>query len=583
MISLGSVKIVSVALSLVFLGSVNTNPSSQTVDAKRSSYQINLKIDFDERRYEGSQRVKWFNKSDRHLSQVYFRLYSNLRTETQSNLVTSSSGEAENPRLDITRVRIPASGTAVPYSIEDQGATLRINLRDAAPPNSVTELEIGFRGIVPEIDPDETGLTTHVVKQVSAALRDEREIRRARDLNFRSRGVMLLGTFYPVLAVQDGDDWKRRVEPSIGDFIFNESADYEVTVETPAGVSVFTAGERDPEATTQTFRGAGLRDFAVVAGRNLRAEETRVGKTNVRSVYLAEHERVGKRSLGIAADAVRVFNNRFGDLPFSTVNLVEAPLVAGLGSMEFSGFNVIASAFCVDFDSAAVRNLPEIIREQRPAVEQSLEWAIAHLVAHQWWGAVVGSDPAREPVLDEAVAAWSALVYYRDVYGDERAKAMLNDELRGVYRLYRTFGGQDMDANRPARDYRNSLQYEAIVTIKGSLMLDELRKLLGDEKFFQALTNYYQANRFEVAQLDDLRGAILAEAPVEQRRLVGRTFNRWLASKRGDEDIAVPDAELATTLGLPKQERGQRNGDTKAFTAFARLGKFFWQQMTRIR
>jgi hypothetical protein len=110
---------------------------------------------------------------------------------------------------------------------------------------------------------------------------------------------------------------------------------------------------------------------------------------------------------------LRVFTSLFGPLPFKTVSIAEAPLVAGLGSCEFSGFNIIASAFFVDFDSPAVRNLPEIIREQRPSVEESLEWAVAHLVAHQWWGAAVGNDPAREPLLDEALSCWSSLLYYK--------------------------------------------------------------------------------------------------------------------------------------------------------------------------
>jgi hypothetical protein len=64
---------------------------------------------------------------------------------------------------------------------------------------------------------------------------------------------------------------------------------------------------------------------------------------------------------------------------------------------------------------------------------------------------------------------------------------------------------------------------------------------------------------------------------------VARTFNRWLESKRGDEDIAKPDQELAATLGIPVKANQQKKGDRTALTAFARLGKFFWQQMTRIR
>jgi aminopeptidase N len=204
-------------------------------------------------------------------------------------------------------------------------------------------------------------------------------------------------------------------------------------------------------------------------------------------------------------------------------------------------------------------------------------------MAHQWWGVVVGSDPAREAVLDEGLSSWSALLYYRDTYGDSAASSALEDELRGVYRLYRTFGGDDMDANRPTREYRNSFQYEAIVSCKGALMFLELRRMLGDEKFFAALRSYYKANSFEIAELEDLRGALIAEAPIDQRRAVARTFTRWLANKRGDEDIARPDHELATSLGLPTKPEPQKGGDRNAFTAFAKLGKFFWQQMTRIR
>ena len=208
---------------------------------------------------------------------------------------------------------------------------------------------------------------------------------------------------------------------------------------------------------------------------------------------------------------------------------------------------------------------------------------MAHLIAHQWRGTAVGNDPAREPVLDEALAGWSALLYYREVYGEQRAAAVLQDQLLGVYRLYRTFGGEDMAADRPARDYRNTFQYAAIVMTKGALMFLELQKELGDKPFFAAVQKYYQANLLEIAGTDDLRAAFIAEAPVEQRRMVGRIFSRWLSSRRGDEDIAPPDRQLADSLGLPARADAQRGSDRNAFTVFGRLGKFFWQQMTRIR
>ncbi|HEY6121215.1 MAG TPA: M1 family aminopeptidase [Pyrinomonadaceae bacterium] len=579
-----------VALMGGVASSLTVRISSGTTEThERHKYTIQLNVDFDALSYSGAERVRWINQGEKSSSVIYLHLYPNLRTADQQGAAAQAPGAnglvADEPKLEITEV-LDATGSPLTYSLEDQGATLRVNLHEAVSPDEAAELSLRFKGTVPEIDPEETGLATHVVKQVSAAIRSEKEIRRARDINFRCRGVMLLGTAFPVLAVHDGDDWRKKPEATVGDIIFSEAADYVVTITTAAGINVFAPGAEvpaNPVNESRTFSASGLRDFAILLGRGVRSEQTEVDGTIITSIFLPEHERVGKRVLAIAGTALRTFNAAFGKLPFKEIKVAEAPLVAGLGSTEFSTFSVIASAFYVDFDSPSMRNLPEIIREQRPAVEESLEFTTAHLTAHQWWGAAVGNDPAREPILDEALSCWSALLYYKSAYGEEKAAAVLDDQVRGVYRLYRTFGGDDMDANRPSHDFRNTFQFAAIITAKGGLMFAELQRLIGQERVFAALRSYYQANLFEIAELDDLRGALIAESAIEQRRMVARTFSRWLSAKRGDEDIAPPDTELANSLGIPNKPPPQKGGDKNAFTAFAKLGKFFWQQMTRIR
>jgi hypothetical protein len=578
-----------------------TTAASTKAAAARTHYRINLALDFDGRAYTGTELVRWTNSDEQPTSVLYFHLYPNMRAvalRSATPLATNSNGQgneaSDEPRLEITEARSAATGTVLNYALDDQGVTLRVNLRESVAAGASVEVLLKFKGSVPEIDSEETGLVVHVLQQVGAALRSEREMRRARDINFRSRGLMLLGSAYPVLAAREGRDWKRKVEATIGDMVFADVADYEVSIDAPPEVALFTSGGERAVAVgaqegiaasetsaprTRHFEGVNMREFAVVAGHNLRFEERQVGEVKVRSVFFADHERVGQRVLANASEAVRVYVARFGAMPYRTVTVVDAPLVAGLGSAEFAGLGVIASAFYVDFDSPLMRNLPEIIREQRASVESSLEWTVAHMVAHQWWGAGVGNDPERDPVLDEALANWSALLYYTDVYDETRADAALDDQLVGVYKVYRTFGGEDMEATRPAREYRNFFQYSAIISAKGGLMFEALRELMGDEKFFAALRSYYKANLFEVAEMDDLRGAFIAETPLAQRREVTRTFNRWLSSKRGDEDIAPPDPNLAAALGLPPAAQ-TKGGDGNAF---ARLGKFFWQQMIRIR
>ncbi|HEX8286138.1 MAG TPA: M1 family aminopeptidase [Pyrinomonadaceae bacterium] len=552
--------------------------------AARTLYRINVELDFEARAYSGRARVRWVNRDDRATSVLYFHLYPNLRAEDErpGAPAAADSSAPEEPRLEVTEVR--AGGAALAFTPEDDGATLRVQLRDPVAAGASAEVELTFKGAVPEIDADETSLPAHVVQQVGAAMRDTREIRRARDTNFVSRGVMLLGGFHPVLAARPDGDWRRRVEPSVGDLFFADVADYEVEIATVSDANFFTPGELRSDASVGRnrrllFAGEGLRGFPVVAGRTLRSEEREVGDLRVRSVFTQEHEKVGRRVLAVAADAARTYAARFGALPLKTVTVTEAPLVAGFGSAEFSGLAVIASAFYVDFDSPAMRSLPELVREQRASVEDSVDFAAAQGVARQWWGEAVGSDPARQPVLHEALAQFSALLYVQDVRGAEAARQVQEDQLRGVYQVYRTFGGEDVSADRPAREYRNTFQYAAVVASKGALMFVELRQLLGEERFFKALRGYYEANRREVAETEDLRAAFAGVTETQQRRALTRTFNRWLSERHGDEDIAPPNPQLLAAIGFtPEQQQSARDRN-----AFSRLGRFFWRQMTRIR
>jgi len=575
------------ALLLAPIAARNQDRQPTTRD-KRLRYDLKLAINFDERTYFGTEQVHWVNHGDHATSTIFFHLYPNMRppdyvTPTQKN----DAGQiiADEPRLDIIEVRAVDSRIPVSFSFDDSQTTLRLNLREPLPPEATVDIQIKFKGSVPEIDPEETGIVTHVVQQVSAAIRSEREVRRARDTNFVCRGVIMLATSFPILAARSGDDWLRKVGPSIGDSVTTDAADFNVTIETAPGVGVFTPVAASDvvhkdKLDSHRFVAENLRDFAIVAGRNLKSEERRVGEVTVRSLHRSEHEAIAQRVLTIATNALRIYGEKFGALPLKTVTIADVPLVSTLGSAEFSGLSAIASAFYVDFDSPVMRNMPDVIRDQRASVEESLEWTVARVVAHQWWGAAVGNDAGREPVLDESLSNWSALLYYREVHGEQLTANAIEEQLRGVYKIYRTFGGDDMEASHSSREYRNSFQYAAIVATKGALMFEALRQLLGDNKFFSALRDYYRANSLEVADMDDLRGAFIAEAPVEQRRAVSRTFDRWLSSKRGDEDIGPPDPKLAEELGLPP--RTDAKGDKNMLSPFAKLGKFFWQQMTKI-
>src|SRR5712691_9869237 len=240
---------------------------------KRPRYQIKLALDFENRTYTGTERVRFVNRGEHPTSTLYFHLYPNVRVPGYAPPRAESGQQtSDEPRLEIREVRSASDGSVLMYDLDDLETTLRVNLREPVAPNAATEIEIGFKGSIPEIDLEETGLVTHVMQQVSAALSGARELRRPRDTNFRCGGELLLGSFYPVLAARTGDDWLRKVELSIGDAAMTEVADYEVTVEAPRNVAVYApvaarAVTQKEELTSTGFAADNLRDFAIVAGR----------------------------------------------------------------------------------------------------------------------------------------------------------------------------------------------------------------------------------------------------------------------------------------------------------------------------
>lgn len=600
--------------------------AQSSIREQRTLYRIDVEINFDERTYAGSSRLRWTNTGARPTNVLYFHLYANLRPDQQADDRGKENGKGgvsllpDEPRIEILAVHSVSDNriaNTLDYSLDERGSALRVELNTSVAVGKSAEVEIKFRGSVPEVDAEETGLLAHVVQGVDAALRDSREINRARDFNFRSRGMMLLGAWYPVLAVRgETGEWQRKSELSLGRVMFAEAADYDVSLtllsapDEHAPMQAFAPGAlKNVAALTtkgarrkQNFDGERLRDFPIVIGRNLRVAEEVIDGVRVRSIFPVEHERTGQRALDTARAAANIYALSFGRLPQRQITILAAPLVAGRGALKFSGMNVVASAFYVDFNAPAARNLPEIVREQRASVEDSLEWTIATGIAHQWWGAgAIGSDPLRQPVLDEGLAQWSALHYYRTRHGAPRAALALEDQLRGVYTVYRTFGGEDMPANRQARDYRNSFQFAAIVSSKGALLCEALRAQLGDSRFMLALRSYYKEHEFGIVALEDLRWSFTRQATTnDERRSVERTFTRWLEEQHGDEDIAPPNSQLAEALGVParaavnnnkagvKRNAPKPNAPNESASRaranrFARVGRFFWKQMTRIR
>ncbi|QQS47939.1 MAG: hypothetical protein IPM66_04585 [Acidobacteriota bacterium] len=526
----------SLILLVVMAGGVSGGTASGI------SYRIAIEVDVRGGGFRGRQTVTIPNRSGGELNEVIFHLYPNFGLAID-----------DQPWLKVEEVKL--GGRDLRYEIRARHALLRVGLPEAVPQGGSVDLEIGFSARVPRVQREESSLLAHFLQEISDAVNDEKHLRDARDIFFAGDDAWLLGYFYPQVAVRQFQSLDGEFVAGVGGIVLAEMADYDVTVTCPPGMMVIasgvlleenreTAGDNgEAEHLTCRFRASGLRGFALALADKISSRETKIGDVRVVSYFREGDERLGERVLNIAATALRTYQNAYGPYPHSLLQVVELPLPAGFCTVDLPSVIAIAQAYYIDFDKPQAARLPGVLREQADVIKSALEFNLALSVAHQWWGEAVANDSERSPYLDESLSAFSAAYYHEAAYGRDLGDMIVQQQLRGVYQAYRMLGGVDQEADRPIRDFKNSLQYTAIASAKGALLLVALRRELGDDRFFKALQYYYSSHRTRIAAPEHLRYAFLAAS--DDPRQIRSLFQRWLGEKHGDEDIGTPDLTLA--------------------------------------
>lgn len=123
----------------------------------------------------------------------------------------------------------------------------------------------------------------------------------------------------------------------------------------------------------------------------------------------------------------------------------------------------------------------------------NLPYLVHHETAHQWFYGLVGSDQQAEPFADEAVADLLARTVLGTLRGSRCDRAPLD---RAITR------------------YSSACYYETVY-IQGAGVLDDLREEMGEDRFWAALRDYVQANRFGLAGTRQLLEALRAASPVD--------------------------------------------------------------------
>lgn len=149
------------------------------------------------------------------------------------------------------------------------------------------------------------------------------------------------------------------------------------------------------------------------------------------------------------------------------------------------------------------------------------DWALAHELAHQWWGNSLTCSDLSQFWLNEGitvfmVAAWKEHRRGRDAYDRERRLLQQRVDAAKAAGVDRKLTSSEP---YPSLSLRRAIQYS-----KGALFMDRLRRELGDEVFWRGLKAYTRAHVGKTVTSRDLQKSF----EVAARRELSQLFDEWV-------------------------------------------------------
>jgi hypothetical protein len=276
-----------------------------------------------------------------------------------------------------------------------------------------------------------------------------------------------LGSFFPILAWVPGVGWATDPPTAmVAEASTSTTADFDVTVNSPNGSTVFASGVQRGDRWIATA----VRDFALAAG----PFDVATGMVNAPDpVKVTMGVQAGVRipardALGRVERDLRDLAARYGPYPWPELHVVITDV--GRAAIEYP---------TMIFEGAAKFAL-----------------TASHEVSHQWFYSLVGNDQARDPWVDEALATWGGA--NEDGYLGYALSQVANGVARNHVASPMTFWDRHQD------DYAVGVYWRGV---------QALAELGPPARVDCALRGYVATNAYGIATTQDLVDALTKVFP----------------------------------------------------------------------
>ncbi|HLG03577.1 MAG TPA: M1 family metallopeptidase [Bacteroidia bacterium] len=222
-----------------------------------------------------------------------------------------------------------------------------------------------------------------------------------------------------------------------------------------------------------------------------------------------------------------------------------------------------------DYVSGAMENTSATLHsdylqnDDRELLDANFEEYVSHELFHQWFGDLVTCESWANLPLNESFATYGEYLWIEHKYGKDHAEYHRLNSLGGY--LQESAAGratQQWPGKREPliRHYYSEQEemFDRHSYNKGAQVLHLLRQYVGDEAFFASLKLYLETNKYNVAEIHDLRLAF--------EKITGQDlqwfFNQWFLSP-GHPELEITylyDSAKANQQVIVKQTQDRSNG-----------------------
>jgi hypothetical protein len=319
---------------------------------------------------------------------------------------------------------------------------------------------------------------------------------------YSSRQTNLVDWYPFIPPYVPGEGWLAHNAGSFGEHLVYGIADFTVDIQLSDSNPDLIIAASAPAVTGDDWHHYELksaRNFSWSVSDQYVLTTTTVDSTVVLAYHFPFDNEAGEVVLSTTAESLELFNHLFGPYPRKTLSVVEADFLDG---MEYDGLFFLSKGFYNLYSGSKGDYLTAIA---------------AHETSHQWWYGSLGNDQALEPWLDESLTTYSERLYYENLYPDAL-------DWWWTYRVYyyQPRGWVDGSIYNP-EGYR---AYRDAVYLNGALFIEDLRKIMGDDSFFNFIRTYATKYAGQIVTADNFFDTLLSFTQVDLTDLLEKYFEK---------------------------------------------------------